>query len=365
MKLKRCPNSHYYDGDKYDKCPHCSAAEPPAPPKPVMEPAPQPEPVPPPPPVVQPQTPPPPPPPVVQQQTPPPPPPTVVQQQTPPPPPAPQTGADESWKCKCGADNKGRFCFMCGSPKPEPPKPKDDTWVCNCGTENTGRFCYNCGSVRPETPPQIQPNTPPPPPTIHPQTPPPPPVPPQQSVPPVPAGTPIPPPPPVQLNTSPEGRSITSEINEIGFTGTIEEAQNKASQNKPDQKADDGVTQVIFDEINEGLVLAWLAVRNTSSKGKIFSLTSPKCTIGRSDPEHPVDIDLRNDKAVSRGAQAVIIYDPMNKKFFLQSSSGGKTYIYVNKELLLDHRELAPYDVIRAGETDLVFVPLCCDKFSW
>ena len=224
---------------------------------------------------------------------------------------------------------------MCGSPKPEPPKPKDDTWVCNCGTENTGRFCYNCGSVRPETPPQIQPNTPPP------------------------------PPPPVQLNTSPEGRSITSEINEIGFTGTIEEAQNKASQNKPDQKADDGVTQVIFDEINEGLVLAWLAVRNTSSKGKIFSLTSPKCTIGRSDPEHPVDIDLRNDKAVSRGAQAVIIYDPMNKKFFLQSSSGGKTYIYVNKELLLDHRELAPYDVIRAGETDLVFVPLCCDKFSW
>ena len=44
MKLKRCPNSHYYDGDKYEQCPHCSAVKAPAPaPKPVIEPAPQPK----------------------------------------------------------------------------------------------------------------------------------------------------------------------------------------------------------------------------------------------------------------------------------------------------------------------------------
>ena len=39
MKRKRCPNLHYYDGDKYDRCPHCAAAkQEPAPElKPVME----------------------------------------------------------------------------------------------------------------------------------------------------------------------------------------------------------------------------------------------------------------------------------------------------------------------------------------
>ena len=37
MKLKRCPNMHYYDEDKYPQCPHCgaSASAPKAEPKPA------------------------------------------------------------------------------------------------------------------------------------------------------------------------------------------------------------------------------------------------------------------------------------------------------------------------------------------
>ena len=53
MKLKRCPNLHYYDGDKYDRCPHCNQTdekvkvqEPKPTPAPKPEPEPQPAPTP-------------------------------------------------------------------------------------------------------------------------------------------------------------------------------------------------------------------------------------------------------------------------------------------------------------------------------
>ncbi|MBE6639301.1 MAG: hypothetical protein E7616_07620 [Ruminococcaceae bacterium] len=54
--------------------------------------------------------------------------------------------AQESWKCSCGAENKGAFCGSCGKPRPE-------TWICShCGyTGNTKKFCENCGNPK-ETP---------------------------------------------------------------------------------------------------------------------------------------------------------------------------------------------------------------------
>ena len=50
----------------------------------------------------------------------------------------------DSWTCKCGAVNTGKFCAECGSPKP------DDFWTCTkCGAKNKGKFCSECGSKRP------------------------------------------------------------------------------------------------------------------------------------------------------------------------------------------------------------------------
>lgn len=51
---------------------------------------------------------------------------------------------DNSWTCKCGTVNSGKFCSNCGSPKPEGP------WTCSCGSVNTGKFCPNCGNKKPE-----------------------------------------------------------------------------------------------------------------------------------------------------------------------------------------------------------------------
>jgi membrane protease subunit (stomatin/prohibitin family) len=50
-----------------------------------------------------------------------------------------------SWTCKCGATNTGKFCMECGTPKTAPA----GEWVCSCGTKNTGKFCMECGSPKP------------------------------------------------------------------------------------------------------------------------------------------------------------------------------------------------------------------------
>lgn len=345
MKLKRCPNLHYYDGDKYDRCPHCAEPSEPTPapapaPKPVFEPAPQPEPIKPEqkasvetaPPAA-------PPAPVVA-----PPPVKSVEEEKPAAP-----ANDVAWRCSCGAVNNGKFCFECGASRPVPEVKKepapDGKWKCRCGAENMGKFCFECGLPRPEAKPAPAVQTAPKPVL----TPPPAPTPAEPVVKPVPAPKPAP----------ENDGSLTMQINNSVFTGTMDDARKKASSGD-----DEGVTQVVFDEIDDGFVLAWLTVTNSSAKGKVFTLTTAKNTIGRSDPEHPVDIDLRNDRGISRGVQAMIVYDPLNKKFFLQST-GGKTFVYVNKEILLTYTELKPYDVIRVGETNLVFVPLCCEQFSW
>lgn len=357
MKLKRCPNLHYYDGDKYDVCPHCAKVKTPeTPPKPVMEPVPQPE------------------KPKADSV------PEIQAEKS-----VEKTSAafksentdnkteeiiakksdekdvekqavsklildkEEAWRCKCGAVNQGKFCFECGSPKPlpEPPKPAgkpvDAIWICRCGAENKGKFCFQCGSPRPdnkkmdevalpsddsEQPKATEPESVPEPEKVTP--------------------------------AAPEtDRSLTAQIEDISFTGHMDDAIAKVSASM-----DEGVTQVIFDDIDDGFVLAWLTVTNTSSKGKVFTLTQPKNTMGRADMEHPVDIDIHNDRGISRGVQATIVYDPLNKKFFLQSA-GGRTYIYINKEMVLTYKKLTPYDIIRIGETDLVFVPLCSEHFSW
>lgn len=50
-----------------------------------------------------------------------------------------------SWKCKCGTVNTGKFCTECGSAQ---------GWVCGCGSVNKGKFCPECGAKKPAAEPQ-------------------------------------------------------------------------------------------------------------------------------------------------------------------------------------------------------------------
>ncbi len=66
------------------------------------------------------------------------------QPQSPATPAAPKA---DSWKCSCGAENRGKFCVECGGKKPEA------GWVCVCGSVNKGKFCPECGAKKPAAAP--------------------------------------------------------------------------------------------------------------------------------------------------------------------------------------------------------------------
>ena len=56
-------------------------------------------------------------------------------------------------------------------------------------------------------------------------------------------------------------------------------------------------------------------------------------------------------------------YDPETNTFHL--IPGDSNTVYLNDRPSYIPERLAPYDVIRMGQTKLVFVPLCGDRFSW
>ena len=111
-------------------------------------------------------------------------------------------------------------------------------------------------------------------------------------------------------------------------------------------------------------VVGWLVAVTGNEKGKSYNLKSGKNSIGRNGSGGEVDISLDDDHTVSRGTQAVLIYEPKNRQFLIQSSSGS-SLVYHNGELLMTFCEIAAYDKITVGKTDMVFVPFCGERFSW
>ena len=64
------------------------------------------------------------------------------QQRAAAPSPAP---AQNSWKCKCGAENTGKFCTEFGAAQVV-------GWICACGNINKGK-CSECGAKKPAAEP--------------------------------------------------------------------------------------------------------------------------------------------------------------------------------------------------------------------
>ena len=52
--------------------------------------------------------------------------------------------AADTWTCKCGTSNTGKFCTECAAPKSAA-----SGWQCVCGAMNQGKFCAECGKPGP------------------------------------------------------------------------------------------------------------------------------------------------------------------------------------------------------------------------
>ena len=126
---------------------------------------------------------------------------------------------------------------------------------------------------------------------------------------------------------------------------------------------DDGCTHVLYTDVPGGVepVVGWLVCVKGAQQGASFPLIGGRNRIGRAAD---MDVVLPTDQEISRNTHCVITYDPASEAFYLQSGeSRGLTYL--NGELLLAPQPLKAHDLIRAGATTLLFVPLCGEQFHW
>ena len=142
---------------------------------------------------------------------------------------------------------------------------------------------------------------------------------------------------------------------------SVEEAKYLSADEEKLRTA--GLRDVHIENVTIEPVTGWLSVISPSSadRGRSFTLKSGGNTIGKGKS---ADVLLAHDPTLSGEADAMIIYDPEDRLFFIQPIQN-TAHIRLNGRLINMTSELAPYDRVVVGNTEMVFVPLCCEKFSW
>lgn len=107
--------------------------------------------------------------------------------------------------------------------------------------------------------------------------------------------------------------------------------------------------------------VGWLIALGGVHIGTDFRLKAGKNFIGR---DSSMDIALTWDKSVSRKRHAIVVYEPKQHLYLVQpgESSG---LVYRNNEVVLTPVKLEAYDLITVGEVNLLFIPLCGERFNW
>lgn len=108
-------------------------------------------------------------------------------------------------------------------------------------------------------------------------------------------------------------------------------------------------------------VVGWLVCIDGAAKGRDYRIHSQYNYIGRANH---MDICISGDNCISAERAAVIAYDP-KKRIFTFGPGMGHNIVYVNGEILMNAVLLKPYDQLTIGETELMFVPLCGERFDW
>ena len=132
-----------------------------------------------------------------------------------------------------------------------------------------------------------------------------------------------------------------------------------ASQNIDDQTGDKTVRY--FEAVSTEPVAGWLVcIEGEKNFGKDFKLRVGRNFIGRNEQ----DICLAGDNSVSRRKHAVVLYEPKNNIFIMEPGES-RELSYLNDSVVLSPVEIKSHDVIQVGNTKLMFIPCCTDKFRW
>ena len=108
-------------------------------------------------------------------------------------------------------------------------------------------------------------------------------------------------------------------------------------------------------------VVGWLICIKGPSRGRDYRIRSGRNGIGRSEA---MDVQITGDDTVSRENHAFLVYEPRKRNFSLRPGDG-RGLVYLNGEEVIQAADIKGYDVIELGETQLLFMPLCGEKFNW
>jgi hypothetical protein len=131
---------------------------------------------------------------------------------------------------------------------------------------------------------------------------------------------------------------------------------------RPGKEQEEGVTIGFYKKkIGIDPVVGWLVCIEGPERGRDYRLHSERNFIGRSEK---MDICLRGDETISRENHAIISFNPRNLTFKLQPGDG-RGLVYLNGDDIDAATILKPYDLIELGQTKLLFIPFCGERFQW
>lgn len=122
-----------------------------------------------------------------------------------------------------------------------------------------------------------------------------------------------------------------------------------------------GVIQPGSSQARFNPVVGWLVCVKGGAKGMAFQIHNQYNYIGRA--KH-MNICIPMDPSISEERAAVLAYDDLDRDFYV-GKGFGNGYVSVNGKAVMDSVKLQAYDVLTIGETDLLLIPLCCERFDW
>ncbi len=156
------------------------------------------------------------------------------------------------------------------------------------------------------------------------------------------------------------------------FTPTLDPSMPSAGGFSPTIAPDGSSSGRVMSEtiyVDEGVakgngspVVGWVVVIGEGDcAGKDFRIHTGYNSIGRKKG----DIVITGDNSISGEKDSTIVYDADNRSFYISHDSGKNVLSVNHKPVIGEAVELHPYDLIKIGKTELVFIPFCGKRFSW
>lgn len=108
-------------------------------------------------------------------------------------------------------------------------------------------------------------------------------------------------------------------------------------------------------------VVGWLVCLAGPDRGRDFRLRAEKNFVGRSPS---MDVCLAGDESVSRDRHALVIFDPKKQAFWAVPGDAAGL-VYLNGDIVHTPALMKRDDVLEVGQTKLVLIPFCGEKYSW